>query len=95
MDDSQLDLHAALTHATDRLIGAARTLAYWVGDDDDLPDGVEMPSEEAAQHAVDEARLAIAGIQFIRLDLAGQMGVFDVMPNAPAPTPTDRPAMRP
>ena len=71
-----MDLHAALTHATDQLMCAARTLAYWVSDDDDLPDGVEMPSEESAQQAVDEARQAISNIQFARLEMAGQMALF-------------------
>jgi hypothetical protein len=77
MDDSQLDLHAALTHATDRLICSARTLAYWVADDDDLPDAAEVPSEQSAAHAVGEAYEAIEQIQFIRLEIAGQMALFE------------------
>jgi hypothetical protein len=77
MDDSQLDLHAALTHATDRLICSARTLAYWVGDDDDLPSGAEVPSYEAAARATWETYEAIAQIQFIRLEIAGQMALFE------------------
>lgn len=76
IDDSQLDLHAALTHATDRLICSARTLAFWVADDDDLPAGAEMPSEEAAARACWETYEAIAQIQFARLEIAGQMGLF-------------------
>jgi hypothetical protein len=76
MDDSQLDLHAALTHATDRLIYSARTLAFWVADDDDLPAGAELPSEEAAARACLEVYEAIAQIQFARLEIAGQMGLF-------------------
>jgi hypothetical protein len=77
MDDSQLDLHAALTHATDRLICSARTLAYWVADDDDLPSGSEVPSEDAAARATWETYEAIAQIQFIRLEIAGQMALFE------------------
>lgn len=77
MDDSQRDLQAVLTHATDRLIRAARTLAFWVGDDDDLPSGSEMPSEEDSSRAVGEVCKAITQIQLARLEIAGQMALFE------------------
>ena len=77
MDDSHRDLQAGLTQATDSLIRAARTMAFWLVDDDDLPAGAETPSEESAQRAIGEAYEAIAQIQFIRLEIAGQMALFE------------------
>jgi len=88
MDDTEKDLQAVLTHATDRLILAARTLAFWVSDDDDLPTGCELPSQDDAQDAVGEVHAAVAEIQFIRLEIAGQMALFvESSPHSPGRTP--------
>lgn len=77
MDDSLRDLQAALTQATDRLMRAATIMAYWLADDDDLPAGAEMPSEEAMCRAIGEAYEAIAQIRCLRLEIAGQARLFE------------------
>ena len=77
MDDTEKDLQAGLTHATDRLIRAARTLTFWICDDDDLPPDYELPSQDDVLDAVGEVHASVAEIQFIRLEIAGQMALFD------------------
>lgn len=77
MDDSLRDLQAALTQATDRIMRAATTMAFWLADDDDLPVGAEMPSEKAVRLAIGEAYEAIAQISYIRLEISGQARLFE------------------
>ena len=77
MDDSLRDLQAALTQATDRLMRAATTMAFWLADDDDLPAGEETLIEEAMRRSIGEAYEAIAQIRYIRLEIAGQARLFE------------------
>lgn len=72
MDTPTLTLR--LDESTNSLMAAARTLAYWVSDDDDLP--ADTPSEDEAREAVAAVYAAIARIEVIRCELAGQQRAF-------------------